>query len=88
MLLCNHRMSAEEALKCGFINYIYKPDDLQLEVWNKIEEVSKLPRHSVVVTKKLMRDSVRAELLKANDVELKALNAIWESGSFAVKSKV
>lgn len=77
MLLCNHRMTAKEALECGFINDIYKPEELQSKVWDKITEVSKLPPISVAATKKLLRDSVRQELLKANDIEIQELNSIW-----------
>lgn len=77
MLLCNHRMSAKEALNCGFINYIYKPEDLQNEVWNKIIEVSKLPKNSLSATKRLLRDPLKEELLRTNDREIEELNAIW-----------
>lgn len=77
MLLCNYRMPATEALEYGFVNYIYKPEDLQSKVWDKIVEVSKLPNYCVTATKKLLREAVRGELLKANDKEMEELNAIW-----------
>lgn len=85
MLLCNYRMPATEALKYGFVNYIYKPEELKSKVWNKIVEVSELPNHCVTATKKLLRDAVRGELLKANDKEIDELNAIWSRN---MKSKI
>lgn len=85
MLLLNHKMSAREALECGFINYIYKPEELQSKVWDKIVEVSKLPKYTVAATKKLLRDTVRVELLKANEDEIEELNNIWLKG---FKSKI
>lgn len=89
MLLCSHKMSAKEALDCGFVNYIYKADDIQSEVWNKIDEVSKLPQQSVLVTKRLLRNSVRTELLKTNVEEMKELNAIWATGQrIVIPSKI
>lgn len=88
MLLCNHKMSAKEALDCGFINYIYKPEDLQSKVWNKIVEVSKLPRTSVLATKKLLRGNIQTDLLKANEAEMEELSAIWTLGNFQFKSKI
>lgn len=80
MLLCNYRLSAKEALEYGFVNYIYKPEEVQSKVWDKIVEVSKLPKHCITITKKLVRDAVREELLRANDKEIEELNAIWIKG--------
>uniref|UniRef100_A0A2A4JUA4 Enoyl-CoA hydratase n=1 Tax=Heliothis virescens TaxID=7102 RepID=A0A2A4JUA4_HELVI len=80
MLLCNHRLSAAEALEYGFVNCIYKPEEVQSKVWDKIVEVSKFPKHCITVTKKLLRDSVREELLKVNDKEIQELNTIWLKG--------
>ncbi|XP_075979248.1 dodecenoyl-CoA delta-isomerase [Anticarsia gemmatalis] len=88
MLLCNHKMSAKEALDCGFVNYLYKPEDLQSKVWDKIVEVSKLPKHSVTATKKLLRDTVRSELLETNDKEMEELHTIWTMGTSGVRSKI
>lgn len=82
MLICNHKMSAKEALQCGFINDIYKPEELQSKVWNKILEVSKLPIHSTSTTKKLMRNIVKNDLLKANEQEMEELNKIWSTGAY------
>ncbi|KAH9632464.1 hypothetical protein HF086_014548 [Spodoptera exigua] len=80
MLLCNYKMPAKEALEYGFINYVYKPEELQSKVWDKITEVSMLPSYTVTATKKLLRDRVREELLQANEKEMEQLNIIWAKG--------
>ncbi|XP_004931504.1 enoyl-CoA delta isomerase 2, mitochondrial [Bombyx mandarina] len=81
MLLYNHKMSAKEALDCGFINYIYKTEELQSKVWDKIVEVSKTPQHSLTITKKLLRNSYHNDLLSANAKEIEELNKIWNKGN-------
>lgn len=87
-------MPASEALQYGFVNYVYKPDEVQREVWDRIEEVSKLPAHCVQTTKTLMRSAIQDELLKVNEKEIEALEQIWKTGfvvtknSFAKKSKI
>ncbi|XP_011564063.2 enoyl-CoA delta isomerase 3, peroxisomal [Plutella xylostella] len=79
MLLLNHKMSAQEALECGFVNYLFKPEELQSKVWDKIVEVSKLPKHSIKATKSLIRNNCK-DLLQVNDKELQALQNVWDSG--------
>ncbi|KAJ8713516.1 hypothetical protein PYW07_013886 [Mythimna separata] len=37
MLLCNYRMPAAEALEYGFVNYIYKPEELQNELYELLQ---------------------------------------------------
>lgn len=80
MLIMNHKMSANEALQYGFVNYVYKPDEVQSKVWDKIKEVSNLPPHCVQVTKNLIRITMQDELLRANEQEIEALEKIWKSG--------
>lgn len=77
MLLFNHKMSAKEALDWGFVNYLYKPEEIQSKVWDKIKEVSKLPTNSVSLSKKLLRGALQDELLSANKAEIHSLTEIW-----------
>lgn len=74
-------MSAKEAFQCGFVNYLYKPQELQSKVWNKIIEVSKLPTNSLTATKKLIRGQIQDQLLKTNEKEMNELNNIWSSNN-------
>lgn len=82
MLLFNHKMTAKEALECGFVNYLYKPEELQTKVWDKIMEVSKLPKMSLTNTKILIRSHIMDDLLKTNEKEIKELEKIWTSEEY------
>lgn len=84
MLLFNHKMTAKEALECGFINRVYKPEELEKKAWEKIEEISKLPAHSVLATKNLLRRVYYEDLLKTNEIELEVLKNI----AYKSKSKL
>lgn len=94
MLIMNYKMSASEALQYGFVNYVYKPDEVQMQVWDKIEEVSKLPPHCVQGTKSLFRSTMQDELLRTNEKEIEALEQDWKSvavkngNNFVKKSKM
>ncbi|XP_049874040.1 enoyl-CoA delta isomerase 2 [Pectinophora gossypiella] len=77
MLMYNQKMSAKEALDCGFINYMYKPEELQSKVWDKIMEVSQFPQESITVTKNLMRRNLKDTLTKTNEMEMDELHKIW-----------
>lgn len=82
MLLYNHKMSAKEALECGFVNYLYKPEELQSKVWDKIEEVSQLPQRSITASKNLLRRTFQNDLKIANELELEALHRVWASEAY------
>lgn len=73
MLLFNHKMTAQEALEYGFVNYLYKPEELQSKVWNKIVEVSQFPQESVAITRSLMKRNLTDDLLKTNEMEIQEL---------------
>lgn len=75
-------MSAKEALECGFVNYLYKPEELQTKVWNKIVEVSKLPQGSLTACKQLIRHHIKDDLLKVNKKELDELEKVWTSEEY------
>lgn len=82
MLLFNHKMTAKEALDCGFINYLYKPEELQSRVWEKIIEVSKLPRSSLTACKQLVRTHIKDDLIKVNNREIEELEKVWTSEDY------
>ncbi|KAI5645378.1 enoyl-CoA hydratase/isomerase domain-containing protein [Phthorimaea operculella] len=82
MLLFNHKMSAQEALECGFVNYLYKPEEIQSKVWDKIIEVSQLPTESVNITRSLIKRNLTDDLLKRNEMEIDELHKIWTSGTY------
>lgn len=71
MLLFNYKMTAKEALQCGFINDLYKPEEIQNKVWDRIVEVTKLKNQALIECKKLLRSHSKDQLLKINEIELK-----------------
>ncbi|KAG6455383.1 enoyl-CoA delta isomerase 2 [Manduca sexta] len=82
MLMFNHKMTAKEALDCGFVNYLYKPEEIQSKVWDKITEVSKLSSTSLFATKNLIRGVIQSKLLNANKREMEELDKIWQAGGY------
>ncbi|XP_013190711.2 enoyl-CoA delta isomerase 3, peroxisomal [Amyelois transitella] len=85
MLLFNHKMYAEEALACGFVNFIYSPEEVQEKVWNAIIKVSELSSETVSNAKKLLRNNIQEQLLETNDIELEEIIRIRSGGRVTVK---
>ncbi|CAG9793891.1 unnamed protein product [Diatraea saccharalis] len=79
MLLFNYKMSAKEALQCGFVNDIFKQEDLQQNVWNKLRDVTNLRCEILIANKKLIRGHIRDKLLEINEIELTALRKIMNN---------
>lgn len=82
VLLLNHKMAAEEALKFKFVSEVFKPAELQAVLWPRIESFAKLPKASVTVGKKLLRNFELDKLERARKEEAAALNKITDSGEF------
>lgn len=85
MLLFNHKMSAKQALDYGFVNYLYKPNELPTKVWNKIVEVSQLPKTSLASSKQLVRSHIKDDLIEVNKKEIAALQKVWTSEEYLIK---
>ncbi|XP_047993795.1 enoyl-CoA delta isomerase 2 [Leguminivora glycinivorella] len=94
MLVFNQKMNAKEALNYGLVNCVYKPEEVQTKVWNKLVEMSNVSNDLLTTTKRLMRSSIQDKLLKVNDEEIRLLNEAWssressENNSDTVKSKI
>ncbi|CAH0398769.1 unnamed protein product [Chilo suppressalis] len=73
MLMFNYKMPAEEALKCGLINGVFKEEELQQKVWDRIKNVTNLRFESLIESKKLLRGPIRDKLLEINDIELRSV---------------
>lgn len=69
MLMLNHRMTAEEALRCGLVSKNFEPKDLE-EIWKELETYTDLPMQSILTTKRLMRRYDKEELLRVNETEI------------------
>lgn len=82
MLLLNHKLTANEALKFNLVSEIFKRDELNSILWPRIVNYSKLPVESLKVTKSLMVRFELKELESACEKELIELCKRFESQDF------
>lgn len=83
MLLFNHKMSSEEALKSGLVSEIFKSSELESKIWPRLENYSKLSQSSMMATKALIKRNELEILNRVNKEEGAALNERWTSGEAA-----
>ncbi|KAM3966337.1 dodecenoyl-CoA delta-isomerase [Aphomia sociella] len=76
MLLFNYKLSAKEALECGFVNCVYKDEELHNKAWEKINEIAEMSLTSILITKRLMKDQIREHLLITNNKEAAELKKL------------
>lgn len=82
MLLLNHKLSAAEAYKFGFVSEVYKKSELDTGLWPKLREQSKLPKDSLRAIKKLMNQNEIDILAKTCKQELEELSKRYASTEF------
>lgn len=73
MLLYNHRLTAAEALRLGFVSDVFSVAELDTKLWPRIQELSQLAHGSVRATKRVMNQQEERELLGAIEQELVVL---------------
>ncbi|CAG4950104.1 unnamed protein product [Colias eurytheme] len=76
MLMLNYKMTAKEALQYGLISNVYKKQELQSKSWKNIKELLKLSQHSLITTKRLMREPNIKKLIEINKLEIQELSNI------------
>ncbi|XP_045496103.1 enoyl-CoA delta isomerase 3, peroxisomal [Colias croceus] len=76
MLMLNYKMTAREALQYGLISNVYKKQELQNKSWKNIKELLKLSQHSLITTKRLMREPNIKKLIEINKLEIEELRNI------------
>ena len=76
MLMLNYKMPAKEAFECGFVNNVYKPEDLQQKAWERITEILSQSQNSMLTTKRLLRRIYLDDLIRTNKIELQELKRI------------
>lgn len=81
MLLLNHKMSANEALKFNFVSEVFATSELS-KVWSRVEHFATLPKNSMRVSKQLVKKFEVDKLLKACDVEMDALYKCQDGEEF------
>lgn len=82
MLLLNHKLTANEALKFNLVSEVFKRDELNSILWPRIVNYSKLPIESLKVTKSLMVRFELKELERTCEKELIELCKRFESQDF------
>ncbi|KAH0944776.1 hypothetical protein HN011_010113 [Eciton burchellii] len=78
MLYLGQKMSAQEAKRRGLISEVYNHESLE-EVWNRLNEISKLSAESILATKRLISKWNKETLLHVNAEEIKELKKRCES---------
>ncbi|KAL6439495.1 hypothetical protein ACFW04_003957 [Cataglyphis niger] len=78
MLYLGYKMNAQEAMKYGLVSKVYNHDSLE-EVWDYLNNISKLSSESILATKRLVSKWNREILLKVNAEEIKELKKRFES---------
>ncbi|XP_058059097.1 enoyl-CoA delta isomerase 2 [Anopheles bellator] len=79
MLLLNHRMTAQEALRFGVVADVIKYDEISSKLWPRVLEYGALPIGSIMTSKRLINRFHREQLFEANENETKALSARWQT---------
>ncbi|XP_055602608.1 enoyl-CoA delta isomerase 2-like [Uranotaenia lowii] len=80
MLLLNHRMSSEEALRFNVVSEVYRGrEEFEKILWPRILQYGKLPIGSIQASKELMRKFEISELQAANEREIEALSRRWQT---------
>jgi peroxisomal 3,2-trans-enoyl-CoA isomerase len=71
--------TAEELVQCGFISRLLPVDNFHEQVLNIAEESAKFSTDALKVSKKLIRDVDRQQLLKINEIEMEKLTERMKS---------
>lgn len=56
MLMLNHKMYADEALRFNFVSEIFSGAELDGKIWPKIEQYARLPQQSMRACKRLSQE--------------------------------
>lgn len=79
MLLLNHRMTAQEALRFNVVAELYKQEEFAAKLWPRILKFGELPIGSIQASKQLMARFELADLEEANRREVEALSKRWHT---------
>ncbi|RCH86379.1 Enoyl-CoA delta isomerase 2, mitochondrial [Rhizopus stolonifer] len=73
MLLMGRTFTAEELVQCGFVSRLLSTDNFHEQVMDLAEEAAKFSTGALRVSKKLIRDVDREQLMQVNAVEMEEL---------------
>jgi len=85
ILLFNRKLSTQEAYERNLVNEVIPHDEFAERCDNKLQELSKLPKESLMVSRNIVRggEEERQLLKQVNKQECKVLVARWKSKEFA-----
>lgn len=85
LLLFNRKLSAQEAYERNLVNEVIPHDEFAERCDNKLQELSKLPKESLIVSRDIVRggEEERQFLKQVNKQECEVLVARWKSKEFA-----
>uniref|UniRef100_A0A1B6GYM8 Enoyl-CoA delta isomerase 2, mitochondrial n=1 Tax=Cuerna arida TaxID=1464854 RepID=A0A1B6GYM8_9HEMI len=82
LLYLNEKMTADEALACGFVTQVFPDAQLEAQSSAKIREHAKLPLQSLMLSKQLVRKWNKQHLLEVNRTECQVLSQRFMSEDF------
>ncbi|GMT36297.1 hypothetical protein PFISCL1PPCAC_27594, partial [Pristionchus fissidentatus] len=78
MLLFGEPMSAQQALACGFVAHVFPKAQFAQKSAALVEKYSKLPRHSVLASRELIRgEKWRREMLSTHNEEYDVVRKLF-----------
>lgn len=85
LLIFGEQLPAAKAEQLGFVLQVYEQNnerELEEKFWHKMREYCKLPRDSLRISKRLMRQSYKEQLLTAMEEELKELEILRRGADY------
>lgn len=81
-LLFNRKLTAREAYERNLLTEVIEHSQLEAKAWRIIEEYSRLPKESLLASKRIVRSTQIDLLKKVNKQEVDTLVERWSSGEF------
>lgn len=81
-LLFNRKLEANEALRYNLVTEVIPHADFEKIAWQRVEEFSKLPKESLLESRRVLRSGDVEVLKKVNKKECDVLVARWSSSEF------
>ncbi len=82
VLLFNRKLDAHEALRYNLVTEVIPDAEFQQKAWQRVDELSKLPKESLLESRRLLRSGDVEILKQVNKREVDVLVARWQSAEF------
>jgi enoyl-CoA hydratase/carnithine racemase len=81
-LMFNRKLDAHEAQRYNLVTEVLPHAEFEQKAWQRVEEFSKLPRESLLESRRVLRSGEVDALRKANKQEVEVLVGRWASAEF------